>query len=165
MGCLDMTDPLSLGFIGRNGAYPANQAGRHADVVLEFVLTSVLKWIPAPVTRSRTVSEVRSSAAWASPMTRAAMLTAMPDTCVFRRSMSPAWMPTRTSSPSAWSAARSASPPCTALVADVKTARTPSPVVSMTVPPCWAMHDCRDAVVTVELSFPVGVAEFGGALG
>jgi acetolactate synthase-1/2/3 large subunit len=34
MGCLDMTDPLSLGFIGRNGAYPANQAGRHADVVI-----------------------------------------------------------------------------------------------------------------------------------
>ena len=31
MGCLDMTDPLSLGFIGRNGAYPANEAGRHAD--------------------------------------------------------------------------------------------------------------------------------------
>ena len=25
MGCLDMTDPLSLGFIGRNGAYPANR--------------------------------------------------------------------------------------------------------------------------------------------
>jgi acetolactate synthase I/II/III large subunit len=24
MGCLDMTDPLSLGFIGRNGAYAAN---------------------------------------------------------------------------------------------------------------------------------------------
>jgi acetolactate synthase-1/2/3 large subunit len=34
MGCLDMTDSLSLGFIGRNGAYPANQAGRHADVVI-----------------------------------------------------------------------------------------------------------------------------------
>lgn len=34
MGCLDMTDPLSLGFIGRNGAFPANQAGRHADLVL-----------------------------------------------------------------------------------------------------------------------------------
>ncbi len=33
MGCLDMTDPLSLGFIGRNGAYPANEAGRRADVV------------------------------------------------------------------------------------------------------------------------------------
>src|SRR4051812_43194961 len=31
MGCFDMTDPLSLGFIGRNGAYPANEAGRHAD--------------------------------------------------------------------------------------------------------------------------------------
>lgn len=34
MGTLDMTDPLSLGFIGRNGTYPANQAGRHADVLL-----------------------------------------------------------------------------------------------------------------------------------
>jgi acetolactate synthase-1/2/3 large subunit len=34
MGCLDMRSPLSLGFIGRNGAYPANQAGRHADLVL-----------------------------------------------------------------------------------------------------------------------------------
>src|SRR3546814_536610 len=34
MGCLDMRDGLSLGFIGRNGAYPANQAGRHADLVL-----------------------------------------------------------------------------------------------------------------------------------
>src|SRR5215469_698819 len=34
MGCLDMTDPLSLGFIGRNGAYPANGAGRHADLVI-----------------------------------------------------------------------------------------------------------------------------------
>ncbi|MEK9646816.1 MAG: thiamine pyrophosphate-binding protein, partial [Alphaproteobacteria bacterium] len=34
MGCLDMSDPLSLGFIGRNGVYPANQAGRHADVVI-----------------------------------------------------------------------------------------------------------------------------------
>jgi acetolactate synthase-1/2/3 large subunit len=34
MGCIDMDDPLSLGFIGRNGAYPANQAGRHADLVI-----------------------------------------------------------------------------------------------------------------------------------
>src|SRR5947207_6593337 len=34
MGCLDMIDPLSLGFIGRNGAYPANEAGRRADLVL-----------------------------------------------------------------------------------------------------------------------------------
>src|SRR5690606_6413245 len=34
MGTIDMEDPLSLGFIGRNGAYPANQAGRHADLVL-----------------------------------------------------------------------------------------------------------------------------------
>jgi acetolactate synthase-1/2/3 large subunit len=34
MGTLDMTDPLSLGFIGRNGTYPANQAGRRCDVLL-----------------------------------------------------------------------------------------------------------------------------------
>lgn len=34
MGTLDMTDPLSLGFIGRNGTYPANQAGRRADILL-----------------------------------------------------------------------------------------------------------------------------------
>src|SRR6185295_3820187 len=34
MGALDMTQALSLGFIGRNGAYPANEAGRRADLVL-----------------------------------------------------------------------------------------------------------------------------------
>lgn len=34
MGCLRGDHPLALGFIGRNGAYPANQAGRHADLVL-----------------------------------------------------------------------------------------------------------------------------------
>ncbi|WP_316163803.1 thiamine pyrophosphate-binding protein [Bradyrhizobium sp. SZCCHNRI20481] len=34
MGCVPSDDPLTLGFIGRNGAYPANQAGRHADLVL-----------------------------------------------------------------------------------------------------------------------------------
>ena len=50
MGCLDMTDPLSLGFIGRNGAYPANEAGRHADVVLaigaRFDDRSASSWLP-----------------------------------------------------------------------------------------------------------------------
>lgn len=50
MGCLDMTDPLSLGFIGRNGAYPANQAGRHADLVLaigaRFDDRSSSSWMP-----------------------------------------------------------------------------------------------------------------------
>ena len=50
MGCLDMTDPLSLGFIGRNGAYPANQAGRHCDLVLavgaRFDDRSASSWIP-----------------------------------------------------------------------------------------------------------------------
>ncbi len=34
MGCLDMNDELSLGFIGRNGSYPANQAGRYCDLVI-----------------------------------------------------------------------------------------------------------------------------------
>jgi acetolactate synthase-1/2/3 large subunit len=34
MGCVPADDPMTLGFIGRNGAYPANQAGRHADLVL-----------------------------------------------------------------------------------------------------------------------------------
>ncbi|KPK04120.1 MAG: acetolactate synthase, partial [Betaproteobacteria bacterium SG8_39] len=50
MGCLDMDDPLSLGFIGRNGAYPANQAGRHADLVLaigaRFDDRSSSSWLP-----------------------------------------------------------------------------------------------------------------------
>jgi acetolactate synthase-1/2/3 large subunit len=50
MGCLDMTDPLSLGFIGRNGAYPANQAGRRADVVIalgaRFDDRSASSWLP-----------------------------------------------------------------------------------------------------------------------
>src|SRR5262245_54421534 len=34
MGCVPADDQLTLGFIGRNGAYPANQAGRHADLVI-----------------------------------------------------------------------------------------------------------------------------------
>jgi acetolactate synthase-1/2/3 large subunit len=50
MGCLDMRDPLSLGFIGRNGAYPANQAGRHADLVValgaRFDDRSSSSWMP-----------------------------------------------------------------------------------------------------------------------
>ena len=50
MGCLEMTHPLSLGFIGRNGAFPANQAGRHADLVLaigaRFDDRSSSSWIP-----------------------------------------------------------------------------------------------------------------------
>jgi acetolactate synthase-1/2/3 large subunit len=50
MGTLDMGDPLSLGFIGRNGAYPANQAGRHADLVLaigaRFDDRSASSWRP-----------------------------------------------------------------------------------------------------------------------
>ena len=34
MGCVPPDDVLTLGFIGRNGAYPANQAGRYADLVI-----------------------------------------------------------------------------------------------------------------------------------
>lgn len=49
MGSLDMTDKLSLGFIGRNGTYPANQAGRRADVLLtigaRFDDRSASSWI------------------------------------------------------------------------------------------------------------------------
>lgn len=50
MGCIDMSDPLSLGFIGRNGAYQSNQAGRHADLVLaigaRFDDRSASSWKP-----------------------------------------------------------------------------------------------------------------------
>ncbi|HUH85850.1 MAG TPA: thiamine pyrophosphate-binding protein [Stellaceae bacterium] len=50
MGCLDMSDPLSLGFIGRNGAYPANEAGRRADLVIavgaRFDDRSASSWLP-----------------------------------------------------------------------------------------------------------------------
>ena len=50
MGSLDMADALSLGFIGRNGAYPANQAGRHADLVIaigaRFDDRSASSWLP-----------------------------------------------------------------------------------------------------------------------
>jgi acetolactate synthase-1/2/3 large subunit len=34
MGCVPADDALTLGFIGRNGAYPANQAGRYADLAI-----------------------------------------------------------------------------------------------------------------------------------
>lgn len=50
MGCIDMSDELSLGFIGRNGAYQANQAGRHADLVIavgaRFDDRSASSWKP-----------------------------------------------------------------------------------------------------------------------
>ena len=60
MGCIDMTDPLSLGFIGRNGAFAANEAGRRADLVLaigaRFDDRSASSWLPGyswnfPVTK------------------------------------------------------------------------------------------------------------------
>ncbi len=34
MGSISGEDPLALGFIGRNGAYPANEAGRRSDLVI-----------------------------------------------------------------------------------------------------------------------------------
>ncbi|MEO8719104.1 MAG: thiamine pyrophosphate-binding protein [Burkholderiales bacterium] len=50
MGCVPADDPLTLGFIGRNGAYPANQAGRHADLVItigtRFDDRSSSSWTP-----------------------------------------------------------------------------------------------------------------------
>ncbi|HXW49269.1 MAG TPA: thiamine pyrophosphate-binding protein [Xanthobacteraceae bacterium] len=50
MGCVDMMDPLSLGFIGRNGAFPANEAGRRADLVIaigaRFDDRSASSWMP-----------------------------------------------------------------------------------------------------------------------
>jgi acetolactate synthase I/II/III large subunit len=50
MGCFDMADPLSLGFIGRNGAFPANEAGRRADLVIaigaRFDDRSASSWLP-----------------------------------------------------------------------------------------------------------------------
>lgn len=50
MGCLPSGDRLDLGFIGRNGVYPANQAGRHTDLVIaigaRFDDRSASSWIP-----------------------------------------------------------------------------------------------------------------------
>lgn len=50
MGTIDMNDPLALGFIGRNGTWPANQAGRHADLLLaigaRFDDRSSSSWMP-----------------------------------------------------------------------------------------------------------------------
>ncbi len=49
-GTLDMQDPLALGFIGRNGVFPANEAGRTCDVLLavgvRFDDRSSSSWIP-----------------------------------------------------------------------------------------------------------------------
>lgn len=49
-GTLDMTDPLAAGFIGRNGVFPANEAGRTCDVLLalgvRFDDRSSSSWIP-----------------------------------------------------------------------------------------------------------------------
>lgn len=49
-GTLDMTDPLALGFVGRNGVFPANEAARTCDVLLaigvRFDDRSASSWIP-----------------------------------------------------------------------------------------------------------------------
>ncbi len=49
-GTLDMTDPLALGFVGRNGTFPANEAARTCDVLLalgvRFDDRSSSSWIP-----------------------------------------------------------------------------------------------------------------------
>ena len=49
MGCVPADDPMTLGFIGRNGAYPANQAGRHADLVLTIGAGDITTVGPAVV--------------------------------------------------------------------------------------------------------------------
>jgi len=50
MGAVPMPHRLSLGFIGRNGTYPANQAGRHCDLLIaigaRFDDRSSSSWIP-----------------------------------------------------------------------------------------------------------------------
>lgn len=50
MGTVPMPHPLALGFIGRNGTYPANQAGRHCDLLItvgaRFDDRSSSSWIP-----------------------------------------------------------------------------------------------------------------------
>src|SRR5581483_6583299 len=49
-GVLPMPHRLALGFIGRNGAYPANQVGRHCDLLItvgaRFDDRSSSSWIP-----------------------------------------------------------------------------------------------------------------------
>ncbi|MFN0315164.1 MAG: thiamine pyrophosphate-binding protein [Burkholderiales bacterium] len=50
MGTVPMPHRLALGFIGRNGSYPANQAGRHCDLLIcvgaRFDDRSSSSWIP-----------------------------------------------------------------------------------------------------------------------
>lgn len=50
LGTLDMTDPLAVGFVGRNGVFPANEAARRCDVLLavgvRFDDRSSSSWIP-----------------------------------------------------------------------------------------------------------------------
>jgi acetolactate synthase-1/2/3 large subunit len=50
LGALDMADSLALGFVGRNGVFPANEAARTCDVLLalgvRFDDRSSSSWIP-----------------------------------------------------------------------------------------------------------------------
>ena len=50
MGAVPMPHRLALGFIGRNGTYPANQVGRHCDLLIavgaRFDDRSSSSWIP-----------------------------------------------------------------------------------------------------------------------
>ena len=50
VGCIPIGDDLSLGFIGRNGVYPANPVGRRAGLVIIIVARfddrSASKWLP-----------------------------------------------------------------------------------------------------------------------
>ena len=50
LGTLDMADPLAVGFVGRNGVFPANEAARTCDVLLavgvRFDDRSSSSWIP-----------------------------------------------------------------------------------------------------------------------
>jgi len=50
MGTMATSHPLALGFIGRNGTYAANQAGRHCDLLItvgaRFDDRSSSSWIP-----------------------------------------------------------------------------------------------------------------------
>jgi acetolactate synthase I/II/III large subunit len=50
MGTVAMPHRLALGFIGRNGTYPANQVGRHCDLLIavgaRFDDRSASSWIP-----------------------------------------------------------------------------------------------------------------------
>ena len=99
MGCVPADDVLTLGFIGRNGAYPANQAGRHADLVITI----------------GTRFDDRSSSSWHAGLF--VELSRRPSSFTstsIRRSSVATIRPTSASSPIARRSARSCSRPCDA---------------------------------------------------